>query len=1238
VVYAKQDGTLDLDISFNEPENGLVASLLQIEGKPPLSLAVKGSGPIDGLNADLTFAADGKSILNGQSRIAHNGEGFVIASTLGGPVSDLLPANLRPFFGGSTNIEADLLLRDAGGFELTSFNLTGGQIAASGSAASAADGFLNKLKFTADINDAQNNPVVLPSSGGNTSIRSAHLEVDYGSSDQWTAMVNVAGLVTPSMTATDTTLNLSGVAVNLDNPDTRRITFNGDGLVSGIKMQRPASQEAIGESIGIGLAGLWNAGKPIQIAETRLLGKALEASLSGELQGLEFNGRTRIATPSIAPFSALAGRELSGAIDLTATGSLAAISGSFDLTLDGQATDLTLDMPQLDGLIAGNAQLAGRIGRNQNGLFAENFLIQSPNTSISANGDFSSTSADFGFNLSVNDLSKVDERLAGSAKATGTAKGKDDIIALEMSANIPSGRLTDLELREGALSFSGAMADGNLSGRVDGNGFVGGHRLELGADVVANETQTALNGLAFNLGGTHLTGNINRDQDGLFDGQLDLDAPDISTAAALALVEATGSANGTVRLVRQNGQQQAQLSADLNSINANGLKLSSGSIAAGIADLFGVPVVNGTLDARSLSVGGFEATSISARASAEGNQTKFTAEAGLPRNARARLDGTLARTSEGFDLLLQSAQLVQGDVSAVLDTQTHLAMRNDVLVLDPLTFKIGGGRLTASGTSGETLDLNITLNAVPLSIVNAVQPGLGLSGTLSGNVDVTGTTASPSAKFSIDGNGLNAASLSGVGISSLSVSANGTYRDSIVDLSSLAASGSGGLSARASGRLALIGTGTNLSVSGTYPLALANRMLGNRGTQLRGTAELQATVSGHLTDPNISGRVVTANAEVIDPLSNLRLQNIATDIRLNGQSATISRFSGELATGGSISASGTVSLDAAGGMPADLSITLNNARYADGNLFVATASGSLTLSGPLMRAPRLSGNVQLHNAEITIADFGGQDAVISDVTHITPSPDAAATLERALPKEQQSGSGSSDLILDINVIAPNQVFVRGRGIDAELGGQVRLTGRVSAIQPVGGFQLIRGRMSILGQRIDFTSGRVTLIGDLDPFIDMTAETSADTATISIVVTGPASDLDIRFTSQPELPQDEVLSLLIFQRSITELSPLQLARLAGAAAELAGGGGNSLVDSLREAAGLDDLDIVNGDDGSTAVRAGRYIQDNVYLSVEAGSQGENKVSIDLDLNDDLTARGSTSNSGDTSIGIFYEKDF
>jgi translocation and assembly module TamB len=210
-------------------------------------------------------------------------------------------------------------------------------------------------------------------------------------------------------------------------------------------------------------------------------------------------------------------------------------------------------------------------------------------------------------------------------------------------------------------------------------------------------------------------------------------------------------------------------------------------------------------------------------------------------------------------------------------------------------------------------------------------------------------------------------------------------------------------------------------------------------------------------------------------------------------------------------------------------------------------------------------------------------------------------------------------------------------LDVELGGRVKLTGPITGIRPVGGFKLIRGRLSINGQRIVFTEGEVTLVGDLDPMVHLVATSEGTDITVFVTVEGRVSDPKITFSSQPQLPQDEVLARLIFNRSVNDLSAFQIAQLAAAVAELAGGSNTSLLGNLRKATGLDDLDVVTNEKGQTAVRAGRYIQDNIYLGVEAGAQGDTKGTVNLDITKHLKAKGALGTS-DSSLGLFYEKDY
>ena len=129
-----------------------------------------------------------------------------------------------------------------------------------------------------------------------------------------------------------------------------------------------------------------------------------------------------------------------------------------------------------------------------------------------------------------------------------------------------------------------------------------------------------------------------------------------------------------------------------------------------------------------------------------------------------------------------------------------------------------------------------------------------------------------------------------------------------------------------------------------------------------------------------------------------------------------------------------------------------------------------------------------------------------------------------------------------------------------------------------------------------------------------------------------------FTSTPDLPQDEILARLIFQKGIGELSPLQVARLAAAASELSGGSGG-ILSQLRATTGLDDLDIVTDEKGQTSVAAGRYVTENVYVGVQQGTTAQSsRVTIDLDVTKNVKARAGMSAEGESSLGIFFEKEY
>ena len=161
-----------------------------------------------------------------------------------------------------------------------------------------------------------------------------------------------------------------------------------------------------------------------------------------------------------------------------------------------------------------------------------------------------------------------------------------------------------------------------------------------------------------------------------------------------------------------------------------------------------------------------------------------------------------------------------------------------------------------------------------------------------------------------------------------------------------------------------------------------------------------------------------------------------------------------------------------------------------------------------------------------------------------------------------------------------------------------------------------------------------------PYLDLSADSTASGATVTVTVTGPANNPKFAFSSIPALPEDEVLARLIFGRSMSNLSPLQIAQLAEAAAQFAGvGGSTSLLENLRSNLGVDDLDVTTNEEGGTSVSAGKYLNDRTYVTIEKGDKaGSGKATIDLDIGRGVKLRGEARDDGEAKGGIFFEREY
>lgn len=452
----------------------------------------------------------------------------------------------------------------------------------------------------------------------------------------------------------------------------------------------------------------------------------------------------------------------------------------------------------------------------------------------------------------------------------------------------------------------------------------------------------------------------------------------------------------------------------------------------------------------------------------------------------------------------------------------------------------------------------------------------------------------------------------------------------------LAGEGPGATHARITGTLAADFSTAGLALAGGGQSAIVNPFIAPRNVE--GPVTFDLGLRGPLALSSLSGRVTLDGGRLVAPNFNVELEGLRLSADLAGGRATLAGTSA-VRGGGEVGLSGPVTLTPP--YSSDLSIRLSAARLRNPELFDTTLNGTVRVSGALLGGGLISGNVALGRTEARVPSTGfGADPVLRDLTHVHEPAAVHQTRVRAgLIEEQGQAAGRGPSYdLDLSISAPERIFVRGRGLDAEMGGSVRISGSTDNVVPSGRFSLIRGRLDLLGKRFTMDEGMIELQGALTPYIRFAARNVSGGITATIIIEGEASAPEIQFLSSPELPEEEVIARLLFGRDLGSLSPLQAARLASAVAQLAGKGGEGIVGRLRGSFGLDDLDVTADEEGSAAVRAGRRLSEKVYTDVTIGAEGKTEINLNLDIRPGVTARGTLGAEGNSGIGIFYERDY
>jgi len=556
-------------------------------------------------------------------------------------------------------------------------------------------------------------------------------------------------------------------------------------------------------------------------------------------------------------------------------------------------------------------------------------------------------------------------------------------------------------------------------------------------------------------------------------------------------------------------------------------------------------------------------------------------------------------------------------------------------------FDKGSARI--AGTYGKGMSLQARLDKLDLSVANALVPNLNIDGSATGSIDYVQPAGAAVPNIDTRLAIANFTRSSAVIVSEpVDIQVVGRLTEAGADARALVKRGVTTVG-RLQAHLAPLGGGASwmdrlyaapLSGGIRYngPSGVLFSLSGLAGQQVAGGVVVAADFSGRLGSPQLNGIVRGDNLTYINSNYGTKLTQMKLAGRFTNDRLEISQLNAK-AGDGTVEANGWVGLSAEQNFPMNLNAKLNNATLASGDSLGATATGTLAVTnGP--QGGLIKGDLRIPNARYEVV-YQGQ-AEVGELKGIRRKSDA--------PRPHIAPKPPSSYALDIRIRADDQIFVTGMGLESEWRMFMRVSGTSTTPIVSGNATIVRGTYNFAGKRFNIDRGTVRFNGGAlsDPTIDISASTNTNGINAIINITGTGQRPQVAFTSSPALPQDEVLSRLLFGSSPQNLSATEAIQLAAALNSLRGGGGGlNPLGKLRSAAGIDRLRILSADQASgrgTALAAGKYITDNIYVEIITDAKGFTATQLEIALTRSLSILSQTGSFTGSGASIKYQKDF
>jgi translocation and assembly module TamB len=1297
--YSLPEHRLALDLEASEPAGGLIARALGIAGFPAVDLRLTGDGPLDGWDGRLTFALAGLARLEADMELTL---GTDVGFRITGRADSERPFDELPWrlVSGGTTFGVDgrwrqttILVIDQARLESAAVDLAlAGRLDTDSLdleaeararvedhrilASLVAGAELHGLSLTAEAKGSLLAPalqlrakaarLLLPGAEAGELALTAETSGPLLQPELRLA-AEVARLETAGASAERVTAEIEfAPEAPLDQaPLSGRIAASG--TAEPVRIEAASDwQPALGQRLGWRFDGRVDLGAGEITADRLSIGtETLQVTGSGlyALKTGSARADLEAAYPDLGTLAALLETEVAGRAQLAASVTVGNFGETLTAQLSGELQDLVLGEPVAGALLAGRARVDTDLSLGPaEGLRLRKLAVETGAATLAGDAllgpNFRRLEASY--TAEVEDLSglgaALGQPLSGSARVEGRAEGTLNSLGLSGTLTVAKAALDGRHLGELNLDYLARNVPRQPAGRLEAK--LSGPLGEFSA-----KTRYLYDGTNLDLGELLLEGNRTQVRGraripaagGPVAAEISVQAETLEPWLALVDVAATGRGQAHLKLTAEGSRQAAALDAafeDLAIRSEDGATLRISQLEAELKsdDLLDARRGTAALTARDLTLGELALRTI--RAEAAGGPAGGT----VSLSAAGQLYGELQLQTEGQvsvspDKLSLQVSRLDGKVfgeTTKLRQPLRITRRASAWQVANLDLAYGGARLSGEARLGpERVSADLLAADFPVEALEPFVTAQGGSGLVDASIRVDGPPAALTGRMTLSATELRLAALEDGPV--LGLTLKGDWQ---------------------AGRLAIAGRVSGLAeedavLSAALPLRLdaatltpvvpATEALSGQltwqgpvepiwalvpitGQTLAGAAKLRVELSGTLERPEVTGRLAIQEGEYENLEMGTLLRDLELLVELDGQRATLTRLTARDGGSGSLSATGAIDLLPEQGFPTDLTAEFKTIHLVRRDDVTASSSGRLQLQGTA-RAAKLTGRLQTELVEIRIPD-----RLPADIVDLKAVEEGAVSLPATAPPSDTARDRPFQLPLDVAVEMPRRVFLRGRGLDSEWAGKLAVAGTIERPEVKGKLEMVRGQVAVVGKTFKFERGSVDFVGGetIDPLLDIKAGHEGQDLSVTVEVGGRASDPSIALSSSPDLPQDEIVSRLLFGKTTTQLSALEAAQLATAAAELSGTGGGGILEGMRRSLGVDVLRIEtvgDGDAASAGIAAGKYVTEDIYLGVTQGTAAESgTVEVEVEVSPHIFIDTEVDQTGESNVGIKFKWDY